>query len=336
MGSNDLCGIESAAILMLSLDEASSSKVINYLSPNEIFSLSTAMVKLNNISKETVVSVMNKFCDQITDHTGLSLGIEEYLPGLLVKAVGKEKADIIMERIFIRNKNKGLDVLRWMDSKTVSEIIIQEHPQIIAIILSLLDSDQSSDILQNLPENYRIDVIMRIASLDTIQPSAIDDLSHIIEEQIASQNRVSLKTININGIQKAANIIAYVSNNLDRNILNDIADKDTDMAEKLQDAMFTFEDLVNFNDKDIQTILREISSESLVLALKGSDEKLKNKIFSNLSKRAGSMLQEDLDSRGPVGLKEIDAAKKEILSVVKILVNAGDITKGEPNVNGYA
>ena len=332
MENNKVHGAESAAILIMAIGESLSSEIMKYLSPNEIFIISTAMSRLNNITKEKAVSVLNNFCEQIADHTGVAVGVESSLRQILRNSIGSQKADAIIDRIFKPEIGEGIEVLRWMDPKVISEIILQEHPQIIAIILSFLDSHQSAEVLRELPEKLRVDVIMRISSLTSIQPSALEDLNQIIEEQISTNNKTNLKTVNINGIKKAANILTYINKSIDGSILNVIANNDAAMAEKIQDAMFVFEDIADFNDKDIQIILREISSESLVLALKNTDERLSKKIFSNLSKRAGSMLQEDLDNRGQVRQNEIETAKKEILDVVRKLVIAGDISNGGADI----
>ena len=328
MVNNKVNGAESAAILIMTIGENLSSEIMKYLSPNEIFIISTAMSRLNNVTKDKAILVLNNFCEQISDHTGVAVGVESSLREILRNSIGRQKADIIVDRIFKPKIGEGIEMLQWMDPKLISEIIQQEHPQIIAIILSFLDTHQSAEVLRELPDKLRVDVIMRIASLTSIQPSALEDLNQIIEEQISTQNKTNLKTVNINGIKNAANILTYINKSIDGSILNVIANNDAEMAEKIQDAMFAFEDIADFNDKDIQIILREISSESLVLALKNTDERLAKKIFSNLSKRAGSMLQEDLDNRGQVRQNEIEIAKKEILDVVRKLVIAGDISNG--------
>ena len=332
MENNKVYGAESAAILIMSIGENSSSEIMKYLSPNEIFNISIAMSRLNNVTKDKAILVLNNFCEQVSDHTGVAVGVESSLREILSNSIGRQKADIIIDRIFKPGVGEGIEILQWMEPKVIYEIILQEHPQIIAIILSFLEPQQSAEVLSELPEQSRVDVLMRIASLTNIQPSAMEDLNQMIEEQISTQNKTNLKTVKINGIKNAANILVYINESNDSSILNAIANNDPAMAEKLQDAMFLFEELANFNDKDIQTILREISSESLVVALKGTDERLTKKIFSNLSKRAASMLQEDLDNRGQVRQNEIDTAKKEILDVVRKLIIAGDISNGGADI----
>lgn len=336
MENEEICGIECAAILVKSLNEDLSAEVIKYLSPKEIYILSKEMTMLDNVSREKTLSVLKNFYYMIKNNTGIAINSDGYLYEVLVKAFGKDNANNIIDRVTTRVGHKNLDTLRWMDSKAVAGIVIQEHPQIIATVLCYLDPDQSAEILVELPDKLRVDVIMRIAGLNSIQPSAIQDLDSMIEEQISEKNRKNLRTIHINGIQKAADILAQFDNSVETEILDVIKEKSDEIAEEIQDAMLVFEQLAYFSDKDIQTILREISSESLVLALKGSDEKIKDAIFDNLSKRAGNMLREDLENRGPVRLKDVETAKKEILCIVRKLAIAGDIsldgTSGEAYV----
>ena len=233
----------------------------------------------------------------------------------------------MIDRILQGSDNKGLETLRWMDSRSVSELIDQEHPQIIAIVLSYLESEHSAEILAFFPENIRADVLMRIATLDGIQPAALNELNNILEKQLSS--RKNIKTTAVGGVKIAAKILNSLENSIESEILDDINESDAKLGQQIQDMMFVFNDLISVADRDIQTILREISSESLVLSLKAADESLKNKITKNMSKRAALMLNEDIEARGPVRLSVVADAQKDIIAVVRRLVLSDDISIGD-------
>jgi flagellar motor switch protein FliG len=321
-----LSGADRAAILLMSLGEAAASQVLKHMEPKEVQSIGSAMAQQVNISRSQVDAVLDDFYTTVQEETGLALGTDEYVRKVLVNALGEEKAGGVIDRILQGTNTKGLETLKWMDPRSVAEIIRLEHPQIIAIVMSYLEPDQAAEILALFPERVRVDVVMRIASLDGIQPAALNELNEIMEKQFSGKNNV--KSSSVGGLKSAANILNFMDSSIEGEIMDNIKEIDTDLGQNIQDLMFVFDNLNDVDDRDIQTILREISSESLVLALKGADEALKEKIFKNMSKRASEMLRDDLEAKGPVRLSEVEGAQKEILSVARRLADAGDISLG--------
>jgi len=242
---------------------------------------------------------------------------------MLVEALGDEKAGSVIDRILLGANTKGLDTLKWMDPKGVADIISHEHPQIQAIVLSYLDGDQAANVLQLFDEKDRLDLLMRIATLESIQPSALKELNDIMERQFAGTSKGQSKLVG--GLKTAAEILNYLDTSAESRIMEDLKERDADLGQKIQDLMFTFDNLKGVDDRGIQTLLREIQSDTLVLALKGADEELKEKIFHNMSKRAAEMLREDLENKGPVRLSEVESAQREILATAQRMADAGDL-----------
>lgn len=326
MADDSVHGVERAAILLMSLGEQAASDVMKHMEPKEVQMVGTAMAKLENVSRKKVTKVLSDFLETMQDETGLGLGNDEYLRKVLTNALGSDKAGNVIDRILQGGNTKGLETLKWMDPRSVAEIIRMEHPQIIAIVLSYLDPDQSAEILTFFPERVRVDVLMRISTLDGIQPAALNELNDIMEKQFSGNK--NLKSSSVGGVKAAANILNFIDSSMEGEIMDNINEIDTDLGQQIQDLMFVFDNLNDVDDRDIQSILREISSEALVLALKGADEGLKEKILKNMSKRAAEMLRDDLEAKGPVRLSEVEVAQKEILSVARRLAEAGDISLG--------
>ena len=324
--TNDLNGVSRAAILLMALGEDAASKVMQHMEPKEVQSVGSAMAALKNVSKDQVSEVLNNFVTTVEKQTGLGLGTDDYVRKVLVQALGEDKAGGMIDRILRGANTKGLETLKWMGPRAVAEIIRLEHPQIIAIVLSYLDPDQAAEVIAYFPERVRVDVLMRIATIDGIQPTALAELNEIMEKQFSGNTNV--KTSTVGGVKTAANILNFMETSIEAEIMDNIKEIDGDLGQSIQDLMFVFDNLLDVSDRDIQTILREISSESLVLALKGAEEELKEKIFRNMSKRAAEMLRDDLEAKGPVKLSEVEGAQKEILSIARRLAEAGDISLG--------
>jgi len=324
--NSEVKGIDRAAIFLMSLGEVAASEVLKHMDPKEVQSVGAAMAQLNNVSRGQVTSVLQDFCATVQEETGLGLGTDDYVRSVLKKALGDDKAEGLIDRILQGGNTKGLETLKWMDSRAVAEIIRLEHPQIIAIVLSYLDPDQSAEVLAVFPDRVRVDVLMRISTLDGIQPAALNELNDIMEKQFTGKNNV--KSSSVGGLKAAANILNFIDSSMEGEIMDSVKEVDADLGQSIQDLMFVFDNLNAVDDRDIQTILREISSESLVLALKGADDGLKEKILRNMSKRAAEMLRDDLEAKGPVRLSEVEGAQKEILSVARRLADAGDISLG--------
>ena len=318
-----LTGVERAAILLLSLGEQEAAGVLKHIGPKGVRKVSAAMAALKNVSAEQARRVLDDFMSTVGNETAFGVGSQEYLKTVLVRALGEERASNIIGRVMIGDASAGLERLKWMDPQAIMEVIKLEHPQIIAVVLSYLDSEQAAEVLSCLPEKARTDVLLRIATLDRLQPSALQELNEVIEDQFTGDAHV--KSTTVGGIKTVANILNLMDNAQEVEILDQISDYDAELGEKIQDLMFVFDDLAKINDRSIQSLLREVSSEILVLALKGAEQALKEKIFKNMSKRAGDMLRDDLEAKGPVRLSEVEAAQKEILAIARRLSAWGDI-----------
>ncbi|MGD8591382.1 MAG: flagellar motor switch protein FliG [Gammaproteobacteria bacterium] len=326
-------GVTKAAILLLTLGEQAASQVMKHMEPKEVQAVGSAMAALKNVSKDQVSEVLADFCHTMDKQTGLGLGADDYIRNVLVQALGEDKAGNMIERILRGTNTKGLETLKWMDPRAVAEVIRLEHPQIIAIVLSYLDPDQAAEVLGYFPERVRVDVIMRIATIDGIQPVALAELNEIMEKQFSGNTNV--KSSSVGGTKTAADILNFMDSSLEAEIMDNVKEVDADLGQQIQDLMFVFDNLNEVGDRDIQTILREISSDSLVLALKGADEPLKEKIFKNMSKRASEMLRDDLEAKGPVRLSDVETAQKEILAVARRLAESGDISLGGSGGDEY-
>jgi flagellar motor switch protein FliG len=329
-----LSGAERAAVLLMTLGEQDAAEVLKHMSPKEVQKIGEAMATMVNVPKDSVSSVLGDFCDAVDSQTELGIGNEDYLRSILTNALGEDKARNIIDRILLGRHSKGLDALKWMEPRAVADLIRLEHPQIIAIVLSYLEQDQAADVLANLPENMRVDIVMRIASLDGIQPSAIHELDDMLEKQF-SGNSDNIKSSAVGGLKTAASIMNFLDSTLEAEIIEKVKEIDEDMGTGIQDLMFVFENLIDVDDRGIQALLREISSETLIIALKGADEGIKEKIFKNMSRRAGEMLRDDLEARGPVKLSEVEGAQKEILSVARRMAETGEISLGGKGGDEY-
>lgn len=320
-------GTERAAILLLSLGEQEAAEVMKHMGAKDVQRIGAAMTQLQNISRAELTGVLNEFTTTVESQTSLGVGVDEYLRKVLIGALGEDKAAGVIDRILFGRSSKGLEALKWMDSRAVAELIRQEHPQIISIVLAYLDSDQSAEILQQFPEWLRADVIMRIATLDGIQPSALHELDDVIEKQFAGKAG-ALKTSVIGGIKTAANIMNFMDTNQESAVIEQIRKVDEALSGKIQDLMFVFDDLLEIDDRGMQEMLRAVPGERLLLAMKGAEDELKEKIFKNMSQRAAEMLRDDLDARGPVRLSEVEAAQKEVLALVRKMAEAGTVQLG--------
>ena len=322
-----LTGAEQAAVLLMSLGESAAAEIMRHMGPKEVQKVGEAMASIGNVTRDQVNSVVADFADTLGTHTALGTGNEEYLRNVLKNALGEDKAGQLIDRILIGRSSKGLEALKWMEPRAIAEIVRLEHPQIIAIVLSYLDSDQAAEVLSLLPENMRADVLMRIASLDGIQPSALQELDEILEKQFEG-TASSIRSSSVGGTKTAANILNFMDSAIEARIMERVKESDSEMGQAIEDLMFVFDNLIDLDDRSIQALLREVSSDSLITALKGADDALKEKIFKNMSKRAAELLRDDLDARGPVRLSDVEAAQKEILSIARRMAEAGDISLG--------
>jgi flagellar motor switch protein FliG len=320
-------GTERAAIFLLSLGEQEATEVMKHMGAKDVQRIGAAMTQLQSVSRNDVSQVLSDFCLSVEAHTSLGVGVDEYLRKVLVGALGEDKARGVIDRILFGRSSKGLEALKWMDPRAVAELIRLEHPQIMAIVLAYLDSDQAAEVLGHFPEPLRADVVLRIATLDGIQPTALHELDEVIEKQFAGRTG-GLKTSGIGGVKSAANILNFMDSSAEANVVELISRADEALGSKIQDLMFVFDDIAEIDDRGMQEVLRAVPSDKLLLAIKGADEPLKQKIFKNMSQRAAEMLKDDLEAKGPVRLSEVEAAQKEILAIVRKMSEAGTISLG--------
>jgi flagellar motor switch protein FliG len=316
-------GVEDAAILLMSLGEEEASEVFKHLQPKEVQKLGETIAKLKVISRSRVEEVLTRFDAVAETHSTLVNDTDEYVRNVLRKALGDDKANLLLDRILQGGDVSSIESLKWMDAASVAELLRNEHPQIIAAILSHLDFDQTSSVLRVFTERQRNEVLIRIATLDGIQPMALKDLNDVLSQVLAGGER--MKKSNLGGVKTAAEIINMLGSSVEASVLDYIREADADLAQKIMDNMFTFDDLEKIDDKGIQAVLKEVQSESLVIALKGASAELREKVFRNMSTRAAETLREDLESRGPVRLSEVEGEQKEMLKIVRRLVDEGQI-----------
>jgi flagellar motor switch protein FliG len=316
-------GTERAAILLLTLGEQEAAQVLKHMGAKDVQRIGAAMAKLSNVSKEEVHGVIEDFSLSVETQTSVGVGAEDFLRKVLVDALGQEKASSIIDRISIGRSTKGLEALKWMDARAVAELIRLEHPQIISIVLAYLEPDQSAEILAQLPANMRSDIMVRIATLDGVQPSALSELDDIMEKTFAGKG--TARTSALGGAKAAANIINNLEPSQEGVIMEQIVQTDEALGARIQDLIFVFDNLLDIDDRSMQELLRQVASDKLLLAMKGADDAMKEKIFKNMSQRAAEMLKDDLESKGPVRISEVEGAQKEILQTARKLAEAGTI-----------
>jgi len=316
-------GVEDAAILLMSLGEEEASEVFKHLQPKEVQKLGETIAKLKVIPRTKVEQVLVRFDAVAETQSSLVNDTDEYVRNVLRKALGDDKANLLIDRILQGSDVSSIESLKWMDAASVAELLRNEHPQIIAAILAHLDYDQTSSVLRVFTERQRNEVLVRIATLDGIQPMALKDLNEVMSQVLAGGER--MRKSSLGGVKTAAEIINMLGSSVEASVLDYIREADADLAQKIMDNMFTFDDLEKIDDKGIQAVLKEVQSESLIVALKGASAELREKILRNMSSRAAETLREDLESRGPVRLSEVESEQKEMLKIVRRLVDEGTI-----------
>jgi flagellar motor switch protein FliG len=316
-------GLENAAILLMSLGEVEASEVFKHLAPKEVQRLGETIARMRAVTRDRVEKVLDDFEKVATSESMLVADNNEYVKSVLRLALGADKASLLIDRILQGNDITGIESLKWMDPQSVAELLRNEHPQIVAAILVHLDFDQAADVLKLFNERQRNEVMVRIATLDGIQPLALRDLNEVMSKVLAGGDRS--KKSSLGGVKTAAEILNMLGSAVETSVLDFVREADSDLAQKIMDNMFTFDDVEKIDDKGIQALMKEVQSESLVIALKGATPALRDKIFKNMSSRAAETLKEDLESRGPVRLSEVEAEQKEMLKIVRRLVDEGQI-----------
>ncbi|MDR3393185.1 MAG: flagellar motor switch protein FliG [Sulfuriferula sp.] len=321
-------GIQKAAILMLALGQDEASEVMKHLGPREVHKLGEAMSTMKAIAHEEIAVVLSDFSDITSLHSGIGLDSDEYIRAVMTQALGTDKASSLLNRILGGNDSSGIESLKWMDAETVADLILNEHPQIIATILVHLERDQASEILTKFSERLRNDVLLRIATLDGVQPTALRELNDVLTKLLSGNESSNLKKQPMGGTRTAADMLNFMSGAIETSAMEALRNYDNDMAQKIMDEMFGFENLMDIDDRGIQLLLREVQSDALIVALKGAAPELRDKILKNMSQRAAEMMREDLESKGPVRVSEVEAQQKAILVIVRRLSDEGQIALG--------
>lgn len=319
-------GLNDAAIFLMSLGEEEASEVFKHLSPKEVQKLGETIARMRSVSRERLDEVINKFSGAAAAQSLLVSDTSNYVRAVLKRALGDDKAALLIDRILQGGDVSGIESLKWMDPLSVAELLRNEHPQIIAAILVHLDYDHAAGVLMNFTDRQRSEVLLRVATLEGIQPAALKDLNEVLFKVLAGGDKV--RKSSLGGVKAAAEIINLLSGNTEGVVLENIRAHDPDLAQKIMDKMFVFEDVLKLDDKSIQTVLKEVASETLVVALKGAAPELRDKFLSNMSSRAAEALREDLETRGPMRLSEVEAQQKEILKTVRRLSDEGQIVLG--------
>lgn len=319
-------GIEDAAILLISMGEEEAAEVFRHLSPKEAQRLGEKMARTRMIPRDRYERVLLRFEAQVQEEGAIDLDTDTYVRKVMRRALGDDKANLLLDRIVRVNDAPGIDNLKWMDPAAVADLLRREHPQIVAVILVQLEPDQVSEVLRRFPEGHRNEVMIRLATLDGVQPAALKELSDVLSQVLAGGDR--MRKANLGGVKSAAEVLNLLGSSIETSVLDYIRETDAELAQKIMDSMFTFDDLMRVDDRGIQALLKEVQSESLLVALKGATDEMREKVFRNMSSRAAEMLREDLASRGPVRVSEVEAEQKEILQIARRLSDEGQLMLG--------
>ena len=306
-----LTKVDKAAVLLLSLGETDAAQVLRHMGPKEVQRVGVAMAQMRNVHREQVEQVMSEFVEIVGDQTSLGVGSDSYIRKMLTSALGEDKANGLIDRILLGGNTSGLDSLKWMEPRAVADY---------------LDPDQAGEVLGHFDHKVRLDIILRVSSLNTVQPAALKELNTILEKQFSGNSNASRTTLG--GIKRAADIMNFLDSSVEGQLMDSIREIDDTLSGQIEDLMFVFNNLSDVDDRGIQALLREVSSDVLVLALKGSDEGVKEKIFKNMSKRASELLRDDLEAKGPVRVSDVETAQKEILTIARRMAEAGEIVLG--------
>ena len=319
----ELNGTQRAAVLVLLLGEQQASDIIRYMNPKEVQALGGAMVALSDLSQEVVNAVLDDFVATLKKQTSLGLGTNEYVEKVLKRALGPDKAASVLSRIMPGQGSKGLDILKWMDARSIAEMIRGEHPQVTAIILSVLEYDVAADVLAFLDPPTRAEIMQRVASLETVQPSAMEELESIMKSQFA--NNSSAQSSSFGGVKAAAKIMNFAKVDLESSVMAGLTSLDAELTQKIQDNMFTFENLSGVDNRGIQTLMRAVEPDMLMTALKGAADFVQEKFFGNMSTRARAMFMDEMEAKGPLRIADVEEAQKNIMRMAKKMSDAGEL-----------
>jgi flagellar motor switch protein FliG len=323
---DDLAGTQRAAILLMSLGEQDAANVLKQLDAREVQKLGIAMAELKEVSREQMSAVLNNFIGVADAKANIAGGSQDYVRRVLTQAVGKHKTDMLMDRVSSGQTGQGIEALKWMESKAVAQIISGEHPQIAAIVLAHLEPEQSAGILPLLTDEFRTEVLMRIASLNEVPQTALTELDQLVERQANVAPPAPLRRVG--GARTVANILNAMERDKSGEELGKIEKADGEMHQKIKELLFVFDNLMDVDDRGIQALLREVGSDTLAVALRGAEPEVQEKILKNMSKRAAEILKDDMEARGPVKLTDVEAAQKEIIVITQRMAEEGTISLG--------
>src|ERR1700712_1338743 len=322
----DEAGLEDSAILLMSLGEEEAAGVLRHLSPREVQSLGATIARMTSVPKDRLDAVLAKFTNLASNRSALVADTNGYVRNVLRKALDEDKANLLIDRILQNGDISGIEGLKWMDAASIGEMLRHEHPQIVAAVLVHLDTDQAAAVLKTFGERQRNEVLVRVATLDGIQPSALKDLSDVMARMVTGGEQARMAPLG--GVKTAAEMINLLGTSIETAALDYIREADNDLAQRVMDNLFTFDDLMRVDDRGIQALLKEVQSESLVIALKGAKPELRERVLKNMSTRAAETLKEELDARGPVRVAEVEAEQKELLKIVRRLAEEGQLVIG--------
>ena len=318
-----LNGTQKCAILMMLIGEDEAAEIMGNLSPKEVQVLGAAMYSVQGLGQDTVNLVLDEFLAIIKAQTSLGISGGNYIKNVLTKSLGQDKAQSVLGKITPTDSIKAIEILDWLDARSITDLIIDEHPQIIALIISYLEPAIASDVLHFLPEKSQSDIIKRIATLQTVQPEALRELDRVMQKVFSSN--ASLRASKVGGVQAAAKIMNFSSQDGEARIMKDILKEDKSLMQAIQDSMFVFETLLLSDDKSLQTLLRNVENDLIILALKGADQELRDKLFGCMSQRAAANIQDEMEALGPVRLTEVQEAQKQIIAVARRMSDEGSI-----------
>ena len=316
-----LTGTQKSAILMMLLGEEEASEIIRNLSPKEVQHLGSAMYSVQGLDQDTVNKVLDEFLEIIKQQTSLGLGSDSYIRNVLTKALGTDKAQSVLGRITPTSSNRPIEILDWMDARAIAEMVLDEHPQIISLIISYLEPAVGADVMNMLPVDLQADVIRRVATLETVQPDALRELEMVMQQQVAANT--SLRASLVGGVKAAAALMNFTQQDTEQRIMKVLGKDDKDLMQAIQENMFLFENLIESDDRSLQTLLRSVETEDIVVAMKGADEALRDKLFACMSSRAAANIMDEMEALGPVRLTEVQDAQKAIINVARRLSDEG-------------
>lgn len=318
-----LTGTQKSAILMMLLGEEEASEIIRNLSPKEVQHLGSAMYSVQGLDQDTVNKVLDEFLEIIKQQTSLGLGSDSYIRNVLTKALGTDKAQSVLGRITPTSSNRPIEILDWMDARAIAEMVLDEHPQIISLIISYLEPSVGADVMNMLPVDLQADVIRRVATLETVQPDALRELEMVMQQKFAANT--SLRASQVGGVKAAAALMNFTQQDTEQRIMKVLGKDDKDLMQAIQENMFLFENLIESDDRSLQTLLRSVETEDIVVAMKGADEALRDKLFACMSSRAAANIMDEMEALGPVRLTEVQDAQKAIINVARRLSDEGAI-----------